>query len=239
MAKKFVSVTTLEAFMGILKDELGAKVNVADVISTLEGYNPETDAEKIVTAAVVAGLKNELDNQDFSTFIKNENVISDLSNITADAVQVVAASVIKALSDKIDAIDADGDGKADSAADADKLGGQDPSYYATAEALTNGLDGVVKVGEDGKVPSDVLPSYVDDVIEGYLDAENNAFYEDEAKATAIDPEKGKIYVDLGSPTNQCYRWSGTAFIEVSSNDMVEITEDEVQNLWDSITVTAE
>lgn len=65
----------------------------------------------------------------------------------------------------------------------------------------------------GKVPASELPSYVDDVIEGYL--YNGAFYEDAEHTDEITAEQGKIYVDLS--TNESYRWSGTQYVRVGGN----------------------
>lgn len=67
--------------------------------------------------------------------------------------------------------------------------------------------------EDGKVPSSQLPSYVDDVIEGYF--YNSKFYKESAHTTEITPESGKIYVALD--TNKTYRWGGTAYTEISKS----------------------
>lgn len=64
----------------------------------------------------------------------------------------------------------------------------------------------------GKVPQEQLPSYVDDVIEGYY--YNGAFYSDAEHEEEITGEKGKIYIDLS--TNTCYRWSGTLYVLVGS-----------------------
>jgi hypothetical protein len=64
----------------------------------------------------------------------------------------------------------------------------------------------------GKVPSSQLPSYVDDVIEGYYSAPT--FYSDAGLTTAIVPETGKIYVDLLG--NKSYRWSGSVYIQISN-----------------------
>jgi hypothetical protein len=61
----------------------------------------------------------------------------------------------------------------------------------------------------GKVPSDQLPSYVDDVLEF---ANNSAF-----PATG---ETGIIYVSLA--TNKTFRWSGSAYIEVSSSEVTSV-----------------
>lgn len=66
----------------------------------------------------------------------------------------------------------------------------------------------------GKVPASELPSYVDDVIEGYY--YNGVFYEDAGHTTPITGESGKIYVDLS--TEYCYRWTGSIYVEISSPD---------------------
>lgn len=72
-------------------------------------------------------------------------------------------------------------------------------------------DGVASLDSTGKVPSTQLPSYVDDVIE--VSGIDNA------------PEIGetdKIYVDTLS--NKTYRWSGTAYVEISASDIVTASE---------------
>lgn len=60
-----------------------------------------------------------------------------------------------------------------------------------------------------------LPSYVDDVIEGYLDG--GKFYTTKSSSGAysgeIKAEAGKIYVDLSN--NKTYRWSGSAYVIIS------------------------
>jgi hypothetical protein len=60
---------------------------------------------------------------------------------------------------------------------------------------------------DGKVPADQLPSYVDDVLE-YA---NLAGFPEEG-------ETGKIYVAID--TNKSYRWSGSAYVEITSGGVV-------------------
>lgn len=64
----------------------------------------------------------------------------------------------------------------------------------------------------GKVPASELPSYVDDVVEGYY--YNGAFYKDSAHTTPITGEAGKIYVDL--TTDESYRWSGSAYVLIAT-----------------------
>lgn len=74
-------------------------------------------------------------------------------------------------------------------------------------------NGVATLDNDGKVPSSQLPSYVDDVIEGYY--YNSKFYRDSAHTEEITPAAGIIYVDL--PNNKTYRWSGTKYTMIASD----------------------
>lgn len=64
--------------------------------------------------------------------------------------------------------------------------------------------GVATLGTDGKVPSSQLPSYVDDVLE----------FNAKTKFPTTG-ETGKIYVD--TTTNLTYRWSGSAYVEISQS----------------------
>lgn len=64
--------------------------------------------------------------------------------------------------------------------------------------------GVAELDSAGKVPSAQLPSYVDDVLE-YA---NLASF-------PVTGESGKIYVALD--TNKTYRWSGSAYVEISAS----------------------
>jgi hypothetical protein len=63
---------------------------------------------------------------------------------------------------------------------------------------------------DGLIPAEYLPTYVDDVIEGIL-VNSTTFT---VGGTTITPESGKIYVSLSN--EKVYRWSGTLFVEISS-----------------------
>lgn len=84
-------------------------------------------------------------------------------------------------------------------------------YVPSTEKGAN--NGVATLDSAGKVPSAQLPSYVDDIVEGYKDGAN--FYSDLAHTQLITPENGKIYVDL--TTNTTWRWGGTAYVQVSES----------------------
>lgn len=62
--------------------------------------------------------------------------------------------------------------------------------------------GVASLDTSGKVPESQLPSYVDDVLE----------YNNKA-AFPAEGESGKIYI--AKDTNLTYRWSGSAYVEIS------------------------
>lgn len=75
--------------------------------------------------------------------------------------------------------------------------------YTPIDSADKGqANGVAELDANGLVPSSQLPSYVDDVLEY---ATMSSF-----PATG---QSGKIYVDLS--TNLTYRWSGSAYVEIS------------------------
>ena len=84
---------------------------------------------------------------------------------------------------------------------------------AIATSAKGAKNGVASLDENGKVPSAQLPSFVDDVLEGYISDDAATFYKDSAKSSAYSPETGKIYVDFNN--NKTYRWSGTKYIVIS------------------------
>lgn len=94
-------------------------------------------------------------------------------------------------------------------ADISSVGGR----VTTLEGKIGANNGIATLNGTGKVPESQLPSYVDDVIEGYL--YNGAFYEDSAHTTLITGESSKIYVDLS--TDKTYRWSGTVYVCTGSS----------------------
>lgn len=60
-------------------------------------------------------------------------------------------------------------------------------------------NGVATLDDSGLIPSAQLPSYVDDVIEGYY--YDGQFYKESEHTTIVTAETGKIYVDLTDPNN--------------------------------------
>ena len=81
-------------------------------------------------------------------------------------------------------------------------GDQDLSLYQLTSEKGS-ANGYASLGSDSLVPSNQLPSYVDDVLEF---ANLAAF--------PVTGESGKIYVALD--TNKTYRWSGSTYIYITS-----------------------
>jgi hypothetical protein len=95
-----------------------------------------------------------------------------------------------------------------SATDWNTFNGKQNNLGYTPENVANKgqINGYASLDGSGKVPAGQLPSYVDDVLEF---ANLGSF-----PGTG---ETGKIYVALDS--NKTYRWSGSAYIEVSPSDV--------------------
>lgn len=113
------------------------------------------------------------------------------------------------------------------------------------ERIANGIGsitGIVDPGTgkidssmlEGVIDASNLPSYVDDVIEGYY--HQGAFYSDSAHANAITGETGKIYVDV--PSGATYRWGGSAYAKVGGSDVeIATTQDAVTGTNDTKVMT--
>ena len=90
-------------------------------------------------------------------------------------------------------------------------------------------NGFASLDGNGLVPSSQLPSYVDDVIEGYATYEisetgklsNIKLYSDPDHANPIIGESGKIYLNItpDEPPYQ-FRWSGTQFVDSNTSSLI-------------------
>lgn len=104
----------------------------------------------------------------------------------------------------------------------------------TFKSTKGEASGLAPLNESGKVDSQYLPSFVDDVIEVYAtydkdevgDLSNVQLYADPEHQTPITGETGKIYVNIteGEP-NYNFRWSGTQFSPIDTGGLIlgEIT----------------
>ncbi|MRX40579.1 hypothetical protein GJU43_14920 [Flavobacterium sp. LC2016-23] len=91
-------------------------------------------------------------------------------------------------------------------------------YIGTIVDLTGKADLV-----SGKVPWYQLPSYVDDILEGYL--MSNVFYAESSYTNIIPGEAGKVYVDVTTgQKNKQYRYSGSLYVQIT-NGLIASTDD--------------
>lgn len=222
-----------------------------DIVATFEGFDPEAEGadRKVAAATLVKSVKDAVDalqNQfeagvDADTlggstkddFVAKTDVIDNWDNYNAEVMQVVAATLIKAMNDKI---------TANETAITEVTDRVTAIEQTLDGAGTSG--GYVVLDENGKVPASVLPSYVDDVQDVYVVENEDGtinVYTDAEHTTELVPETGKIYLDVTDPNvaGDSYRWSGTAFVNLGHPKLKEITADEVQAMWDSITVPSE
>lgn len=208
MAKSYLSKESFTYFVTLLTNHLKVLVKKSDIVNNLE----DTSSNKPLSAAQGKALKDLIEKVPASDSLMQKSTYDPDGDGEVDKA---------ALADK--ATNADNATNADSAKkadDSDKLGGYDASEYLRLE--------------EGQIASKYLPSYVDDVIEGYY--HNGQFYNDADHEDPINGEKGKIYVDISSEGGSIsYRYSGSAYVQIVSSDMVEITTQEVNDIWSAAT----
>lgn len=189
------------------------KVLVTRAVTPIADNLTTEDAETALSAKMGKYLKNLLDTTtagftSHSERTDNPHSVTKtqvgLGNVdnTADANKNVATAKKLYTSRKINGVNFDGSTDI-TIADSTKI----PLSQKGAN------NGIAELDANGKVPAAQLPSYVDDVIEGYL--YNGKFYKEAAHTTEITGELGKIYTDVA--TNLTYRWSGTKFVEISQS----------------------
>lgn len=83
-------------------------------------------------------------------------------------------------------------------------------------------NGIATLDSSGLVPSSQLPSYVDDVVEGYYNSTDNKFYKEEIHTTVLTGEDGKIYVDISS--NHSFRYAPASHAYIKIDDAVSTAE---------------
>lgn len=135
--------------------------------------------------------------------------------ITASDKSIIVSEVTSAelgyLSGVTSGIQAQLNGKAASNHDHDTV------YLKQGLLGTNG--GVAPLGADGKIASQYLPGYLDDVLEGTVNAALTEFTLT-GENEPCTPETGKIYNDIDK--NKSYRWTGTKYQAL--NDGVALGE---------------
>ena len=133
---------------------------------------------------------------DARKFLRNDNTWQSLPAASTSETGIVQ------LNDNINSTSATQAATANAVKKAYDKANHSHPYLATS--LKGAKNGVASLDENGLVPSSQLPSYVDDVLEY-----------DKLASFPKTGESGKIYVAQDS--NKTYRWSGTAYVEISAS----------------------
>lgn len=192
---------------------------VVDVNGTLEVAHPETDAEQVLYSGTI-GSTNVTNVDEALGALKTLAESSGVTGVKGDAESSYRKGNVNLTPANIGAVKAN---NAITAGTATKItydskglvtGGANATLDDIADGSTRKLanyvplsqkganNGVATLDNAGKVPTSQLPSYVDDVLSF---ASKSGF--------PSTGETGKIYV--AEDTNLTFRWSGTAYVEIS------------------------
>lgn len=171
-----------------------------------------------------ASIKFE-NNGEILEFIVEENNIVDLGNgfgclFTTNGFYPLIMNVSSAGTSVFSTVDAFG---ADLTLNVTETG----LYFLRIEGMAHVQS--LNKSEIKKIDAKYLPSYVDDVIEGYFNSEDNLFYEEAGFTTLIAGESGKIYLDVAS--NKSYRFGGTVFGAINPPEITFATTSDIDELF--------
>ena len=195
------AATTLESSK---QDKLiaGSNIQIAEDGKTISATDTTyVDATTSTSGLMSAADKTKLDGVATGAQVNTiETVKVNSSALTPDTSKAIDIKVPTVLSDLTDDI-----GIVDRSNFENEIENVRAEIALKLDASLKGAaNGVAELDANGKVLTSQLPSFVDDVIE----AENFAVLPNEG-------ETGKIYVTLDN--NKTYRWSGSAYIEISAS----------------------
>ena len=195
------AATTLESSK---QDKLvaGSNIQIAEDGKTISATDTTyVDATTSTSGLMSATDKTKLDGVATGAQVNTIETIkvnsSALTPDTSKAIDIKVPTVLSELADDIGFVDKSNFENEIENVRAEIALKLDASLKGTA-------NGVAELDANGKVLTSQLPSFVDDVIE----AENFAVLPNEG-------ETGKIYVTLDD--NKTYRWSGSAYVEISAS----------------------
>ena len=221
---KAVTIDANEHLIITYTDDTTTDAGKIEVQSAVQSVNGKT-GDVVLDASDVGALQDdtELFSGDYDDLTNKPTIPAALSDLTDDSTHRVVTDTEKATwSGKSDFSGAYADltGKPTlgtaAAKDSTNAVTQNSTDLVESGAVYTGLagkidatekganNGVAELDSTGKVPSAQLPSYVDDVLE----------YASQAAFPATG-ETGKIYV--ATDTNKTYRWSGSAYVEISES----------------------
>ena len=216
-----------------LKNELNGNINTAkselqDNIDAEE--TARTEADEALDTKLTAAINKEVSDRKAADTALKEELTAAINKEVSDrttADNTLNTKIDKEISDRTAA---DTAMKTELTEDINDVLAALNAFKAT-KSQANGL---ASLDENGKVPANQLPSYVDDVIDVYAtydvsatnEVTNIKLYTDEDHTTAVVGEGGKSYNDI-TPDHPGYqfRWSGTTWVQIVSGGLIigEIT----------------
>lgn len=181
-------------------------ISAADVTNAM-GYTPTSNTGTVTSVSLSGGTGISVNGSPITT--SGTITINHSNSVTAQTTQAVYPI-------KIDA-----QGHVSAYGTAVSIPSTAADINAVATSAVGASSGVAPLNASGKIDSTYLPSYVDDVIEGYY--YNSKFYKESTHITEITGETGKIYIDLS--TDKVYRYGGTAYTEIAQGSLVSVTRD--------------
>lgn len=202
-----------------------ALLNKANNSTTLEGYgiiDAYTSDETDVAIAAAVGNLDSSDSEETGKYVtavsETDGIITvskeagDTTPTSASEKMITSGAVFTALAGKQDTLTFDAAPTSNSSNPVTSAGVYTALSTKVNASAIGSSGGVAELDANGKVPSSQLPSYVDDIVEGYYRTSDGKFYKESAYETEIEGETGKIYVSLD--TNLPYRWTGSTFTEI-------------------------
>ena len=178
-----------QSALDTLIGEVMVKANTLDVDTAL---SQKASAEEL--EGLAAQVSDKVNQTVFDETLSAKAIQADLEALQAEVSNKATTTALNALQ-----------AQADLKADQTSVGGLLEEVIGTEELFASGL-----------IKNEMLPAYVDDVLEF------SAF-----SSFPTVGEKGKIYVALDG--NLIYRWSGTQYISVASPELIQIATQEETN----------
>lgn len=177
---------------------------VADAVMMSDSDSETSTVANVLNNKVDKVAGKQLSTNDYTTAEKNK--LEELQNTTIDS--VLSSTSINPVQNKVIHSALEGKVPITRTINSKALSGNITLSAVDVSAIPTtqkgAASGVAELDATGKVPAAQLPSYVDDVLE----------YDTKANFPATG-ETGKIYI--AKDANKTYRWSGTAYAEISAS----------------------
>lgn len=198
-----------------------SQIIVGEVIKLATGAS---ENGKFVVRVDIRNKFEELSNVKFTNISENDVFVYNAAGVVVNTKEVIL--------NKVESVNGFYTGTKDNTKALLNGGGE--VALNSIERTTNkgAASGYAPLDATSKVPTAYLPSYVDDVIEGYYKTLDGLFYTEIEYINLIAGETGKIYVSVD--VNKSYRWTGSVYIAMGGGEV-----DSVNNMKGVVTLDFE